>query len=487
MRRNILRPCFRSLTLRVGPYSRPRLGESGYGFLFCLVVLAGLSFADHAFANHRVALVVGNSSYKGKDALPTVKQDAETVAKLLRERDFRVTTALNRTRDEQRLVISAFIKSTPINGTALIYFSGHSMTVRDNQNVEQTLLLTVDGNRKTIILSEVIALAGNSSAAKNTIILVDSGKGIPPGFDERRGPKGLNALDQLPDNLWLGFGVAPNTWSEEPGRMARRFAESTTSELETWLNAASRWKLSTCEPNVISKPASLAMTPPTNLVRGRKAGDEWVSPNGTVFCWCPESRTEPGFWIGKYEVPQSKHPVRLDRGATGTHRNDPANFLKQSDLVGKMKALTESEREAGRLPQGWEYALPSPIQWEHAARAGSVGERYFAQATDLAEHANFADRTLFDTSDDVYEYADPELNDGYAELAPVGSFAPNPWGLHDVFGNVWEQTKNGELRGGSWVSPPQYLKIQVKKTTQPKSRPYPADFVGYRVVIQEVK
>ena len=474
----------RSLTLRVGQSLNARLRESGYSGL---VVLAGLIFANPAFANHRVALVIGNSNYEGKAALPTVRHDTETVSKLLRERDFRVTTALNRTRDEQRLLINDFIKSTPINGTALIYFGGHSMTVRDPKNVAQSLLLTTEGNRKAIILSEVIKLAAGSSAAKSKIILVDSGKGMAPGFDERRGPVGLNAQDNLPNDLSLGFATLPNTWSEQPGLMAKRLAESTESQLETWLNAACRWKLSTCEAKAISTPASLAISPPTNLVHGKKPGDEWVSPNGTVFCWCPESHGEPGFWIGKYETPQSKHPARLDRGAKGSHRNDPTNFLKQSDLVAQLKTLTESERKAGRLPQGWEYSLPSPKQWEHAARAGSEGDRYFARVADLPEHANFADRTLFATGDDLYEYADRELNDGYAELAPVGSFAPNPWGLHDVFGNVWEQTRSGELRGGSWVSPPEYLKLQVKKTVPPNSRPYPSDYVGYRAVIQEVK
>ena len=394
---------------------------------------------------------------------------------------------MNRTRDEQRLIINSFIESTPINGTALIYFGGHSMTFRDPRNVEQTLLLTAEGNRKAILLSDVIELAAEASAAKSTIILVDSGKGIPPGFDERRGPVGLNAMEQLPEDLWLGFATPPNTWSEQPGLLAKRLAESTTSNLETWLNAATRWKLSTCESNAISKPASLAIAPPTNLVRGRKAGDEWASPDGSVFCWCPESRTGPGFWIGKYEVPQTKHPARRDRGAKGTHRNDPTNFLKQRNLVEELKALTESERKAGRLPQGWEYALPTPEQWEHAARAGSKGERYFTHPAELPQHTNFADQTLYETGDDVYEYADPVLNDGYAELAPAGSFAPNPWGLHDVFGNVWEQMSNGELRGGSWVSPPKYLNLHVKKVPPPNSTPYPSNFIGYRVVIQEVR
>jgi formylglycine-generating enzyme required for sulfatase activity len=144
--------------------------------------------------------------------------------------------------------------------------------------------------------------------------------------------------------------------------------------------------------------------------------------------------------------------------------------------------LTASERNAGRLPADWEYALPSPEQWEHAARAGTQGERYFADAA-LVRHANFADRSLLETEDDFYLYADGNLNDGAAQLAPVGSYLSNAWGLHDVYGNVWELTDSGVLCGGGWTSPPGYCRASVRKP----ALQFPADYVGLRIVVRPAR
>lgn len=74
---------------------------------------------------------------------------------------------------------------------------------------------------------------------------------------------------------------------------------------------------------------------------------------------------------------------------------------------------------------GTHYRLLSEAEWEYAARAGTNTKWYWGEdAAQACEYANVPDTYPCD--------------DDYADTAPVGTFTPNAFGLHDMLGNVWE-------------------------------------------------
>ena len=87
--------------------------------------------------------------------------------------------------------------------------------------------------------------------------------------------------------------------------------------------------------------------------------------------------------------------------------------------------------------------LPTEAEWEKAARGGLVG-KWQVWGDDALDgtQCNFADKSLSNVWDREREpddnWADKNLDDGYALAAPVGSYLPNGYGLYDMAGNVWE-------------------------------------------------
>ncbi|GAA4676235.1 formylglycine-generating enzyme family protein [Gordonia humi] len=80
-------------------------------------------------------------------------------------------------------------------------------------------------------------------------------------------------------------------------------------------------------------------------------------------------------------------------------------------------------------------ALPSEEQWEHAARAG--GASHYAWGGVLEPGGV----RLANTWHGHFPWEDTD-SDGYRRTSPVGAYPPNPWGLYDMIGNVWEWTRS---------------------------------------------
>ena len=112
------------------------------------------------------------------------------------------------------------------------------------------------------------------------------------------------------------------------------------------------------------------------------------------------------------------------------------------EVTGRHPATCISRREAAAYLEwlgkktGKRYRFPTESEWEYAARAGSTTPFHFgSKRSDLCLYGNFADRASpygAGMAAQCAEKPSPET------LAPVGSYRPNAWGLHDMIGNAFE-------------------------------------------------
>ena len=165
--------------------------------------------------------------------------------------------------------------------------------------------------------------------------------------------------------------------------------------------------------------------------------------------WLAETPCTQALW----QAVMGNNPSHFKQGEDAPRR--PVETVSWDDVGEFLKALQRL------LPPGCEAVLPTESQWEYACRAGTQTGYWWGDEPDESK-ANV----------DMTGQRSWEDKDG---ITPVDRYPPNPWGLYDMHGNVWEWCADGRrdyadsperdpegpgdgdsrvVRGGSWFDHP---------------------------------
>lgn len=342
-------------------------------------------------------------------------------------------------------------------------------------------------------MEEIGSLAFGTNVPWSATVVLRNGQTLQGSF----------AQDDVP--LVLDLGMKLSIYKDYVAAIAVRPEERAedSNPVSTQLPPAVQDKPSPALVRTNEPPASLEMPGAVAIsaTGTNVAGMVWI-PAGTFTMGSPldeagrdqdegpQTRVtlSHGFWMGAHEVTQGEYRTvmgtnpSVDRGSSDL----PVEKVSWYDAMEYCARLTKKAQTLGRLPAGCFYRLPTEAEWEYACRAGTTTR--FSYGDDRGD-LHLGDYAWF-------------TRNSQSATHPVETLRPNPWGLYDMHGNVWEwcldrwesslpggsvtnfpSSAEGPLRvarGGSWLYEAKACRSANRDDYSPSNR---CSDVGFRVVL----
>ncbi|MDG4595440.1 MAG: SUMF1/EgtB/PvdO family nonheme iron enzyme [Candidatus Contendobacter sp.] len=502
-----------------------------------------------ALGEPRTALVVGNAGYRDSP-LNNPVNDARDLAEALRAMGFEVVQRENLDKRGFDVVVSDFARRLKERGgVGLFYYSGHGAQVKGENfliPVNAAIASEADVEYEAVNAGRVLRNMEQAGNGLNIVVL-DACRNNPYRSWYRSETKGLARMD-APTGSIVAYATAPGMVAADgtgrnspytagllqamrtPGlgieqlfkQVRIQVAKVTGNRQVPWESSslmgdfffvapaptqptpppvASASVPSPFRPSVPQEaPAEGSRPQPGQVFRdtlsdGTRGPALVVIPAGEFQMGSPAD--EPGhrgnedqhsvrvarFAMGQYEVTFEEY----DRFCATTGREKPGDAgwgRGQRPVINVDWRGVVAYAEWLSQQTGKQYRLPTEAEWEYAARAGTTTPFWTGRCV-TTDQANYNGNYGYYGSPDcgaktgVYRQ----------KTQPVGSFKPNPWGLYDTMGNVWEWTCSGYdqkyggaeqecsiedtsgprvLRGGSWADGPLVLRSAARDWTNPR-------------------
>ena len=512
----------------------------------------------------RVALVIGNSSYRSAPLANPVN-DARAISAKLKTLGFEVIERRNLTQKQVGSVLREFRSRLKPGGVALFFYAGHGLQVKGVNYfpvVDADIASEEDVPTQSLDANKVLELMDEAKTRLNLVFL-DACRNNPYARSFRSAADGLAKVN-APSGTVISFATRPGSVAADAGsgrnglytehllaamdlpdtaieqalkRVVSGVKQASKGRQEPWMEGSIegdfyfRWTgqgAQAARPPAAVDPAAIelafwesikgsqsaedykeylkkypngqfagiakrrALNPPkpaTTAVAtiaplpatkpkpepAAVAGATWTDPTtGMEFVWIPKGCFKmgnpaykdvcvEGFWLGKYEVTVGQYKkFRPDHGGSDEERL-PVQWVSWNDATAYAEWLTTKT--------GKTFKLPTEAEWEYAARGGTTTAYYWG---------------------DTYAEGYGNYNKfSFSERKPVGSYMPNPFGLYDMLGNVWEWTASvydanyggGEqhvadagasgdrvIRGGSWHHDPGLVRAMRRESHKPDTR-----------------